>query len=90
MRLDYDISELVKSVQEMKDMNNSNKRNQEAFLDYIKNLSGDWNTEHGKEVIEELRKFAEQNFQEYISYLDRKIGIFEDSVIPALNRIHKA
>ena len=90
-QLAYDIPALVKAVQEMKDQNNSNKRNREAFLEYIDTkLASEWNTEHGREAIEELRKFAEQNLQEYISYLDRKIDIFEDSVIPALNRIDKA
>ena len=90
-KLEYNIANLTKEVQEMKRQNSINKRNQQTFFDYIDTkLSKEWNTAHGQEVVRELREFVEKDFQEYISYLDRKISIFEDSIIPALNEIHNA
>lgn len=90
-RLDYSIDGVRKAAEEMRADNKANEKNKELFIDYINNqLVPEWNTPQGKAAIEDLKGFAEKDFQDYINYLNDKIDALENIVIPALERINNA
>ena len=64
-RLDFSIDGVRSSVESMRADNESNKRNKQAFLEYISsNLAPEWNTKEGQVAVEELRGFVNGRFQE--------------------------
>ena len=87
-RLEFDPERVKNVVLEMKEKNEQNKKNMQLFLAHVDNeLSNAWQTTGGQEAIAELKKFVNENFQEYINYLDARIDQLENVVIPALNNI---
>ena len=90
-RLDFSIEGVSRSVENMREQNAQNQKNQKAFVEYVESqLAPEWNTAQGRVATAELKKFAETEFQEYIDYLNRRIDAVEYSVIPALNTINNA
>ena len=90
-RLSFSIDGVRKTAETMRENNTLNKKNKEAFLNYIdNNLVPEWNTPQGQVAIEELKAFVNGQYQEYVDYLDGKIDALENVVIPALERINNA
>ena len=90
-RLDFSIEGVKNSVEAMRESNEQNVRNKQNFIEYIDaNLALEWNTKEGQVAVNELRNFANGRYQEYIDYLNRRINVIEDDVIPALIRINNA
>lgn len=90
-RVEFSIPGVKSQVENLRESNSLNKRNKEAFLDYIDSkLAPEWNTKEGKVAVGELRNFVNTKFQDYITYLDEKIDSLEYVVIPALERINNA
>lgn len=90
-RLDFSIDGVRKAVDEMRTNNEANRRNKQAFLEYIDgNLAPEWNTKEGQVAVGELRGFVNGRFQEYIDYLNSKIDVIDNTVIPALENINNA
>lgn len=89
--LEYSIDGVKKIAMEMRENNGINKENKEKFLEYIEtNLAPEWNTTQGVVAVEELRTFVNTSFQEYIDFLDSKIDLIEEIVIPGLVEIDNA
>lgn len=90
-RVDYSIEGVKKSVESMRESNAQNKKNKQAFLEYIDgNLAVEWNTKEGQVAVNELRNFVNGRFQEYVDYLDSKIDVVDYDVVPALIKIDNA
>ena len=90
-RLDFSIDGVRRSVETMRENNELNRKNKQAFLEYINSdLAPEWNTKEGQVAVEELRGFVNGRFQEYIDYLNAKIDVIENTVIPALENINNA
>lgn len=90
-RLDFSIEGVKKSVENMKVANNENVKIKEAFLDKINNtIANEWTTASGQVAVDELRNFVNVKYQEYINFINTKIGSIENVVIPALNNINNA
>lgn len=90
-RLDFSIEGVKRAIEEMRESNSQNKKNREAFLDYVRTkLAPEWNTVQGKEVITQLEDFANTKFLEYIDYINEKIDDLDNVVVPALERINNA
>lgn len=90
-RLTFSIEGVKRTAAEMRENNAINAKNKESFLSFIDaKLVPEWNTQQGKVAIDELKKFVNGRFQEYVDYLDEKINVLEDVVIPALERIDNA
>ena len=90
-RLEFSIDGVKRAAEEMRESNSLNKKNKEAFLEYIDSkLSPEWNTKEGQVAVGELRNFANTKFQDYITYLDEKIDALENVIVPALERINNA
>ena len=90
-RLEFGIDGVKKTVEVMKSDNANNRKNKEEFLSYIdSNLVPEWNTFGGVEAVAELKEFVNGKYQDYINYLDDKIVVLEEVVIPALQNIYNA
>ena len=90
-RLDFSIDGVRRSADSMRTNNELNAKNKQAFLEYIdSDLAPEWNTKEGQVAVEELRAFVNGRFQEYIDYLNAKIDVIENTVIPALENINNA
>ncbi len=90
-RLDFSIDGVKRAIEEMRESNSQNKKNKEAFIDYIDSkLAPEWYTKEGQVAVAELKDFANTKFQDYIAYLDGKIDALETVVVPALERINNA
>ena len=90
-RLDFSIEGVKKAVENMRTANEQNQKNKTSFIEYIDGqLAPEWNTKEGIVAVEELKKFVNTQFQEYIDYLNNKIDAVEYGVIPALEKINNA
>ena len=90
-RLDFSISGVEKSIEYLREENSLNQKNQEKCLDYINNtLAPQWTTNGGTEALDELRTFVQTRFQEYVDYLNGRIDVLENDIVPALIRINNA
>lgn len=89
--LEYDIGGVIDTIAEMREIQRHNKENKAAFLEHIDSkLVLEWNTTNGQEAIAELKDFVNVRFQEYIDYLDERINVLEEVIVPALERIDNA
>ena len=89
--MSYEIADLRKSVEDMRNENEQNVKNKEKFEEYLRTqLEGKWDTTHSREAIEDLKNFITKDFQEYIEYINKKLNAFESVVIPGLERIENA
>ena len=87
----FSIDGVKNTAMKLRELNKENKDNKEKFSSYIKDeLEPEWVTEEGKNAIIELKKFVDDQFLEYIRYLDGKIDDIEEIVVPALQAIDKA
>ena len=89
--LNFSIEGVSRSVSNLREQNEQNKDNKAKFLDYIEtSLAPVWTTDQGKVALDELRAFAEEEFENYIKYLDRRIDALEFEVVPRLKKINQA
>lgn len=87
--LSFDIESLKQSVQNLEQIKLQMASSQKEFLNYINGpLTDSWNTDKGKDSIQSLRAFLEEDFQNYIKYLNAKITDFENIIIPELQNIN--
>ena len=90
-RLDFSIDGVRKSAEEMRANNELNKKNKQAFLEYIdSSLKPEWNTTEGQVAVEELIAFVNGEYSDYIDYLDRRIDTLENDVVPKFIAIDNA
>lgn len=90
-RLDFSIDGVRKTIEELILNNQKNEKNKAAFVEYIdSSLAPEWNTKEGKIAVEELKKFANTEYQDYIQYLEGRINVLENTVVPALENINNA
>lgn len=86
--LRFNVGKLGIRVGSIIEENAANVLNKQKFLNYIDTeLQAAWDTDHGREAIAELRSFVENEFQNYIDYLNEKARNFEE-VISKLKRIN--
>ncbi len=89
--LNFSIEGVSRSVSNLRDQNEQNRDNKEKFLDYIEtSLVPVWTTDQGKVALNELKAFVEEQFTDYIKYLDTRIDALEYDVVPRLKRINQA
>ena len=75
---------------ELRELNSNNSKNKEKFLEYIESgIAPYWTTTEGKIALEELRNFANNDYQNYINYLNTRIDALED-ILPNLQNIDQA
>lgn len=90
-RLDFSIDGVRASIETLREENDKNKKNKEAFLEYLDSkLAPEWNTKEGVVAVNEIKRFVNTQFTDYITYLDEKIDALETVVVPALERINNA
>lgn len=86
--LKFNIGKLAAGTGAILEQNAMNVIRKKEFLKYIDDvLSKAWNTEHGQQAIQELRSFVENQFQDYIDYLNERVQKFENTAV-LLNRIN--
>lgn len=88
--LEFSVRETIEAIERLKDIMVDNNRIKDNFISYIDTkMAPYWTTEEGLETIEELRDFVNNDYQEYINYLNDRINALE-SIIPNLNAIDRA
>ena len=86
----FDIPGLMSAVEDLHGQNEKNRENKTKLEDHIRdNLEPLWTTEGGKEAIKLLRKFIDEDYDQYIETLATKITNLENT-IPRLNNIDRA
>ncbi len=88
--LEFSVSETIEAIEKLKDIMVDNNRIKENFISYIDTkMAPYWTTEEGLETIEELRNFVNNDYQDFINYLNDRTNALE-SILPNLNAIDHA
>lgn len=89
--LNFSIPGVARTIENLKELNKENEQNGTNFSEYIESsVVPVWTTERGKEQIQELRNFVENEFTDYVKYINEKIQILEEEVLPRLKIIDQA
>jgi hypothetical protein len=89
-RIQFDIPFIQKKLEDLKNLNEENKKRGSKFSNYVYGtFKPRWTTDGGEEAIESLERFADVEYNAYIGFIIREIEVIEE-LIPVLEAMNRA